>query len=148
MRIEQQEKRNGEAGFTLIEVMVVVVIIGILAAVAIPSYMTYIQKSRVSALVFPGMRSIENEMVLYYVTKGTMPANSQIDEVAALADTTYFTPTLNSGALTITINSPGPDSKLSRLHNQTITATPSIVGGKIASWQLSGTLADSLGMVH
>ena len=34
------------AGFTLIEVMITVAIIGILSAVALPSYQSYIQKSR------------------------------------------------------------------------------------------------------
>jgi len=39
--------KNQEAGFTLIEVMVVVAIIGILVAVAVPQYQDYIARSRV-----------------------------------------------------------------------------------------------------
>ncbi len=43
-------RQNGEAGFTLVEMLVVIVIVGILAAVAIPIYMNQRRKGWISAV--------------------------------------------------------------------------------------------------
>lgn len=63
-------------GYTLIELMMVIAIIGILAAVAIPLYQNFILKTRVTALysqLVPGKTGVE----LLLANGGTAPSNEQ-----------------------------------------------------------------------
>ncbi|MGC9323399.1 MAG: pilin [Desulfomonilia bacterium] len=64
--------RSDKKGFTLIELMIVVAIIGVLAAVAIPAYSGYVKRARMSE-VTNAMGALGSAAVEIYQASGNMP---------------------------------------------------------------------------
>ena len=69
-----------QQGFTLIELMIVVAIIGILAAIAIPAYQDYTIRAKVSEVI--GLASAaKTTLYEYYSTNGEMPLTDTVSVV-------------------------------------------------------------------
>ncbi len=66
---------NKQQGFTLIELMIVVAIIGILAAIAIPAYQDYTIRAKVTEVLQIASKD-RTSVSEYYTTMGAMPASA------------------------------------------------------------------------
>lgn len=86
-------------GFTLIELMVVVAVIGILSSIAIPQYQNYVKKSQLTAAVAT-LSALKINAEDYILTEGKFPTLSASDINSTLGATTSSLGTLEAKALT------------------------------------------------
>ncbi len=73
--------RDNPRGFTLIEIMIVIAIIGILAAIAIPNYLSYREKSKCGRALLE-LRSIETSLLVWAVDTGMWPHKRPVGDVS------------------------------------------------------------------
>lgn len=77
-----QRSRAGEGGFTLIELMIVVAIVGILASIAVPLYRHYETRAKISeGLVLA--QPLKQAVAVYYSTHGHLPESNSWNGVLA-----------------------------------------------------------------
>ncbi|HEZ0840938.1 TPA: pilin [Neisseria meningitidis] len=103
-----------QKGFTLIELMIVIAIVGILAAVALPAYQDYTARAQVSEaiLLAEGQKSAVTE---YYLNHGKWPKNNTSAGVASSADIKgkYVQKVeVNNGVVTATMLSSGVNKEI------------------------------------
>ncbi|EMT3082329.1 pilin [Neisseria gonorrhoeae] len=103
-----------QKGFTLIELMIVIAIVGILAAVALPAYQDYTARAQVSEaiLLAEGQKSAVTE---YYLNHGEWPEDNTSAGVASASDIKgkYVQKVeVNNGVVTATMKSDGVNKEI------------------------------------
>ena len=133
--------RSIQKGFTLIELMIVVAIIGILAAVALPAYQDYTVRAKTSEVVLAASGG-KTAVAEAYQTLGHMPAN-----LTSAGFTTQTSPYVTSvgytqsGANTATITATA-SAKEPKIATSTVTllgVADTATG--VVSWTCGGTIS-------
>ncbi|MEM6638702.1 MAG: pilin [Pseudomonadota bacterium] len=129
-----------QQGFTLIELMIVVAIIGILAAIAIPAYQDYTQRAQVGE-AFAMVSGAKTAVAEFAQTNGAYPANADLTALdlngsipGQYAD---FAIAQNTGIITVTMKAAGVVG--ADIAGRTVTFTPPALAGNAGTFQFDCT---------
>jgi type IV pilus assembly protein PilA len=132
-------KRSMQKGFTLIELMIVVAIIGILAAVALPAYQDYTVRAKVTELILAA-DAAKVGVSEAAATYSALPAAASFTPVSQVSK--YVASVTWDGTLVTATGSTVANGGDSNLAGNTITMTPTYVAATgIVTWVCGGSIA-------
>jgi type IV pilus assembly protein PilA len=129
-------KRSIQKGFTLIELMIVVAIIGILAAVALPAYQDYTVRAKASELILAAS-SAKGAVAEAAQALGEMPRTASVTIATQTgkytSEVAYTSTTASTGTITVTGNTAEP-----KLTGRGITFTGTYETNGQVTWVCAG----------